>query len=437
MYDRPGLSLDLWGPGIIGAIFLGIFIAVAWDIARQLRDNSWPALYPLFILGPLGIGLTLRTVHLLARWIKYGGSRLRLESVPIPLGGALRAELTLSKRIKAGEKVKFRLQCYMATLHEMHSISPDADEPTSQDTNYQVIWENEEAVTSDGSGTLRVALVVPGDLPGTTEPNQRFWYFWKLKADVPGCAASYHAEFDMPIYKVAATEAQVKDARQIAQQRQSEQEAYQPSSTLRVRLGPASEGGTEIVFPPLRAAAHAVALSVGFVMSLVLFTIASARVPMLGTFIWALLNLLLFIWLLRIWLAEERVVIGNGTISLTSGLLRVKQTMSLDQVQSIHVIVGPLTRRNAIRIRGPGWRHFDVGDGIAEQRDAEWLAAQMSKFAGIQPAPAIRGNERAEDMEMIQEFVEDFQAGKIDFGPLGNALVEGFREKANPNNGPL
>jgi hypothetical protein len=421
MYDNPGISLDLWVPGLMGSIFLAIFIAFAWNPPWQMRDSGWPALFPLFILGPLGIGLTVRTVYLVMRWIEYGGSRLRLETVPIPVGGACRAELTLSKRIKAGQEVKFRLRCYLATVHEMRSLSANADERVSQDINYQVIWEDEETVISDCSGTLRVALAVPKDVPGTSEPNQKFWYSWKLKAEVPGGAASYRAEFDVPVYKVARTEAQVQDARSIAQARQSEEDAYQPSPTFRVRPGPAPEGGTEVIFPPLRSAAHAIGQSVFFLASLTLFVLVFRQLPILILLIWGLVNFLLCTWLIRIWWATERVVIGNGTVSFTSGLFRVK----LDQVKAIHVIAGPIThQKSAIRILGTGWRHFDVGDGIADRRDAEWLAAQLSLAAGIQPAPAVRGSQRAEDMEMIQEFVKDFQGGKIDFGPLGNALID-------------
>jgi hypothetical protein len=205
--------------------------------------------------------------------------------------------------------------------------------------------------------------------------------------------------------------------------RPDQQEAYTPSATCRVRIGPAPEGGVEVVFPPMRAAAHAVTQSVVFLVSLGLYIFVPAQ-PILISLIWCIVNVLFFAWLLRIWFATERVVIGNGTVSLTSGLLRLQQTMPVDQVRTIHVIAGQMSRRNAIRIRGAGWRHFDVGEGIPDQRDAEWLATQMSRAAGIEPAPARPGYQPAEDMEIINEFVKDFQSGKIDFGPLGNALID-------------
>jgi hypothetical protein len=422
--DRPGLSLGLWVPGIMGCIFLGIAVAFASDLPRQVRASGWTSLLPLLILGSLGIGLTAHAAHRLTRWIKYGGSQLHLESVPIPVGGVLRGTLTLSKTIHAGQEVKIRLQCDLATVHQMRSVSSSADERTSEDIRHQLIWQDEETVVSDGSGTLQIALAIPKDVPGTTELNQRFWYSWTLKAEVPGGRASYAAEFDVPVYHVAPTQAQVLDAQSIEQARQHEQAAYQPGPAFRVRVSPAADGGLEVVFPPMGLAAHALAWTVIFLISITLFIVAVPRLPIFASVIWSLVNLFILTWLIKIWWLTERVVISDGAIAFTSGLFRVTQTMPFTELKAIHVITGPITRQSAIRIRSTGWKHFDVGDGIRDQRDAEWLAAEMCRAAGIEPAPAVRGNEMAEQMEIIQAFVKDAQGGKINFGPLGNALID-------------
>jgi hypothetical protein len=421
--DRPGLSVNLWVPGIMGCIFLGISVAFAWDLPRQMPAGGWPALLPLLILGSLGIGLTVHTARRLTRWIKYGGSRLQLETVPIPVGGVCRGTLTLSRRVPAGQEVKIRLQCDLATVHEMHSISSSADERTSLETNHQLVWQDEETVVSDGSGTLAVALAIPKDVPGTTEPNQKLWYSWILKAEVPGGATAYCAEFDVPVYNIGATQAQAQAARSIEQVRQHEQAAYQPGPAFRARVSPAADGGLEVIFPPMGLAAHALAWSVIFLVSMTLFVVAVSTLPILVSVIWTLVNLFIFTWLIKIWCLTERIVIGSGAVAFTSGLFRITQTMPFADLKAIHAITGPITRQSAVRIRSTGWKHFDVGDGIRDQRDAEWLAAEMSRAAGIQPAPAVHGNEMAEQMEIMQAFVKDVQGGKINFGPLGNAMI--------------
>src|SRR5262249_14942534 len=188
--DRPTVSLGLWVPGIMGCIFLGISFAFAWDSPRQLQAGGWPAVLPLLIFGSLGIGLTVYTAHRITRWIKYGSSQLHLETVPIPVGGVCRGTLTCSKQIPAGQEVKIRLQCDLTTVHRMRSLSPNAGEETSEDTNYQLVWQDEVTVVSDGSGVLQVALAIPKDVPGTAE-HQGFSYSWKLTARMPGGATSY------------------------------------------------------------------------------------------------------------------------------------------------------------------------------------------------------------------------------------------------------
>ena len=222
---------------------------------------------------------------------------------------------------------------------------------------------------------------------------------------------------------------QSEDANAIAVARQKELDDYQPSSTLRVEIGPGPEGGTEVVFPPMRSAAHAVTQTVIFFISCGLFVCAFVQLSALVAVIWGMANLLLFNWLLRIWFATGRVVINDGQVSLTNGLFRMRQTMPLAQVSSIHAIAGPLTGRYAIRIRGAGWHHFDVGDGIANPRDAEWLVAQMSRAAGIEPSTSVRGAQSAEDREMMTEFVGDVAEGIVNFGPLGTALMDAFMRR--------
>jgi hypothetical protein len=56
---------------------------------------------------------------------------------------------------------------------------------------------------------------------------------------------------------------------------------------------------------------------------------------------------------------------------------------------------------------------MQVGDGIREARDAEWLARQMSLAAGVKPADAIPLNSNLEQMRILQAFVSDYRAGTI------------------------
>ena len=75
---------------------------------------------------------------------------------------------------------------------------------------------------------------------------------------------------------------------------------------------------------------------------------------------------------------------------------------------AIHAAKQGYTLYNHIRILGQGWHMMAVGDGIRENRDAEWLAQQMSAAAGVNPAPSIPSNTNAEIPQMIDAFMIEF-----------------------------
>src|SRR5262249_23267978 len=156
------------------------------------------------------------------------------------------------------------------------------------------------------------------------------------------------------------TVAQARDERSIEEARQREQAAYQPGPKFRVQVSPSADGGLEVVFPPMRLATHALTWTVIFIISMTLFVRALAQLPILASAIWPFVNLFIFTWLIKIWLLTERIVIGSGAVSFTSGLFRITQTMPFTELKAIHAISGPITKRSAIRIRSSGWKRFDV-----------------------------------------------------------------------------
>jgi hypothetical protein len=97
------------------------------------------------------------------------------------------------------------------------------------------------------------------------------------------------------------------------------------------------------------------------------------------------LNFLLLVWVVRLWTAPERIVIGNGTVRVTSGLFGSTRTLPLSEVTAIHAVRITSPFLVSVRIRGKAWHTIGVGQGIRESRETEWLALQMSRAAGIAP----------------------------------------------------
>jgi hypothetical protein len=82
----------------------------------------------------------------------------------------------------AGHKVWFKIECVSVTEQAMRA----SDGTTDYTTNRSTIWEDEETVISDGSGTIPIAFAIPPDARQTRAPgksrNDNWSIEWQLAA---------------------------------------------------------------------------------------------------------------------------------------------------------------------------------------------------------------------------------------------------------------
>jgi hypothetical protein len=166
-------------------------------------------------------------------------------------------------------------------------------------------------------------------------------------------------------------------------------DTYHPSPSFKARITLTADGGTEFYFPPMRGAAQAFGQTVVFLISLAIWVLyGTAQQPSLFWMAWGIIELLFFLWIIRLWFAPERVVIGNRVVSDTYGIFHKTRTIPTAQVAAIHAVPGAYTRLFAILIKDASFRMFMVGDGIRDWHDAEWLALQMSRTANVKVSEA-------------------------------------------------
>jgi hypothetical protein len=200
----------------------------------------------------------------------------------------------------------------------------------------------------------------------------------------------------------------------------AELESYTPGPDLKVRTTSLPNGGTEFYFPAAPFDTNAPGLSL---LLLIMFCILyGVSGPLFSNFhpgvlvvmplyaIWAFLTLLLLLWVLRLWLAPDRVTIANGVLSTASGIFRRTKSMPVSEIATIHAVPGSRKMHSAIRISGR--RFFKVGDGIRDSRDAEWLAMQISRAAGIKPSASLPIDYADEQLEQVQTFLKTFEGAQ-------------------------
>jgi len=197
----------------------------------------------------------------------------------------------------------------------------------------------------------------------------------------------------------------------------AELEAYTPGPDLKARMTMRPSGGQEFFFPPAPFDTNATAYSlVWLVLFCIVYGLGRAifdnlhpgvlmfmPVFVLGVFVTVVMGL----YVLGLWFAPQRVTIENGILSRTSGLLRRTDSLPVNTISSIHAITGSRSMNSAIRVCGQ--KFYRVGDGIRQRQDAEWVAMQMSRAAGIKPTASLPSDCGDDQLEQVQALLKTFE----------------------------
>jgi len=346
-------------------------------LSRTVENNpmNWmPAvivLPGLLLLLPVAVGVLRR--------IKFGESTFELSDAPAPIGGALEGTVTLGRMIQPLEGFAVKLTCIHRTV---------TGSGKSRSVQEVPLWQNNQQVMSDTSGTVPIGFSLPEDCRETSAVNRDDRIFWRLdvSAKVPGL--NYASQFEVPVAQAELSAAEVAEGRKLRAEEAVEIAQFQlpPHSRIRVQNVPA---GKEFYFPAFR--------NVGMIFILTLLTALlvgglvaciHSGAPLMATLIVGFFALILLCLWVGACFVSWRVVAGSDSLIVTRQLFwhRRLQTIPASDIREVRIIVGTSMGSTVyynlliVRQNGPS---ITAGAEVPDAHEAHWLALEMTKCAGV------------------------------------------------------
>ena len=199
VHDEVGWSAyrSLAGAGAFGA-----FVAV---LHMPILLEPDPAELPVMLYVVLGIfdlitlGLLLHGLLLVARRLRYGRTRVRLNAFPFYVGQALDVVFEGGSALAGMEGLSATLRLVEEAV-ETHGHGKDR---STRLVCYQ-IYGDERAFDTDRQGKASLSFPLPAELPGNrlldTPPT-----YWELEVRAARPGVDYVGTFLMPVYRAAAS----------------------------------------------------------------------------------------------------------------------------------------------------------------------------------------------------------------------------------------
>ncbi len=397
--DAPWMARADWASGEVragarsGAVTAWV-LAILWGLGsspatllmpRAVAEHGYVSLW-LLVFPAVGICLLVWAARRTIRWRLYGESRFSLATLPGQVGGSLEGTLHIDRPPPATQPVSLRLTCINRTRSG------------GNDSNDWIVWSDDSSAVSDGGGAIPIAFYIPENCRPTDDSDSRDRIIWRLSASAPGEGVPYAAEFEVPIFKVKETAAQIAEAARVRARREHDVENHQAEPGSRIRITPTEDGATEIYFPAFRNPGPALFVGAFYVFwTLVLAVIHYGHAPVIFPIVWGLFDALLLLWMISLWVGTTRVVIGDGEVTIYSGMLGAAlftRRVAAADIEAICPDTGMTLGNRAycrIQIRCHGSRRLNFGDGIPSRIEADWLAERMREQLGLgkKPAPCV------------------------------------------------
>jgi hypothetical protein len=375
-------------------VTLPFLLGMLQQFAR-LRD---PRVFLLLGFNLLGAILIVKAALATIRRRRFGDTYFEFDSLPFSTGERVGGRIHLKLDTRAEHGVDIRLSC----VRKIVTGSGD-----SSTTSQIVLWQAEQNVPAGAlpPGPLGRAIPVDFSIPAesaiTNHDNPGDQVLWLLhaQADVPG--VDYNDDFEIPVFRGAASAATARDSESSASstantfgfattRSDDRGEVTQPAHT-KVVVGMGS-GGTEFYFPAFRNPGRAlILLLVTVVWSAVVCLIYQKHAPVFFLIAFGFCDLLLIAGTLHAMLGSARITARSGEIFSRTGIYGLGRTRRI-QVSEVASIVPVVSAQqgsssgnalHAIRMRLKDGRKITLADEIDSRQEARWVVSQIETLAGL------------------------------------------------------
>jgi len=397
--DEPWLWNKAWAGGritdsnkaamIVAWVFAGIWNAISapglfMAAPQMIRKHDIKVL--LVLLFPLvGMGILFMAVRATIEFVRFGTSVFEPATLPGVIGGHLVGVIYTKVRTLPAEGFDVRLRCINAVT---------TGTGKSRSTTETVRWEDQETIArpvgdqnTDGAA-VPVSFVIPYDCPQSSDTDSDNRILWRLSvtAQVPG--VDYSATFEVPVFRTAdSREGGDGGVDPIAAYRKPDEPLRAPTDRG-ITMTPVP-GGVEFFFGPARSPVSAgMTIFTGLGFMAVGWFARGGGVPLLVALIFGGMGLL------ALW-AGLNMLLGSLRVTITNGQVLVRKRRVLTATTTRYAAEAPggfaahamaVQKGQAVRYRVMLERRAAaavlVGDNIKEKREADWIAAEMSKAAG-------------------------------------------------------
>ena len=182
---------------IFALVWNGLAFGITFAVAMKQKAGT-PDKYIILAFPAVGVLILLLAIYVTVRYLKFGRSRLELETLPGCIGGWLAGTIHTRAPLRDAEMIRLTLRCIRREERGSGKNRRRWD---------RTIWEEEQVLAPslptgrEGGIEIPVAFRIPSDCSPTFD-SPRDDILWQLLVRAPMPGADYAADFAVPVFAV-------------------------------------------------------------------------------------------------------------------------------------------------------------------------------------------------------------------------------------------